>query len=142
MGRWLIRFLLVAAVLLFTGLFWWLPAALVRPALALTAHKARPDYYIDRPHLTAMNHRGRPRYILTAKRLLHFARRKRSILIHPHLVQFGRRTITTTVARRGYISPHGHTLILRGRVRVFRGPTAHIGNTTVRTRTLTVQLTS
>ncbi|MHB8254871.1 MAG: LPS export ABC transporter periplasmic protein LptC [Acidiferrobacter sp.] len=143
MGRWLSRFLLFVGLLLFSGLFWWLPEALVGPALILAhARPAQTDYYIDRPRLTAMNRYGHPRFILTAVRLVHFTRGKRTLLIQPHLTQFGRRTITTTTARRGFVSPHGHILVMRGKVRVVRGPTARVGATRVRTHTLTVHLTS
>ncbi len=73
MGRWLSRFLMLTGLLLFSGLFWWLPEALVRPALNLTnVAPARPDYYINHAELTAMNRHGRPRFILTAERLVHF----------------------------------------------------------------------
>ena len=141
MGRWLSRFLLVAGLLLFSGLFWWLPEALVRPALTLThVPPARPDYYIDHAELTAMNRHGRPRFILIAERIIHCPRGKRTVLIHPRLTQFGKHTVTTTIARRGFVSPHGHVLIMRGRVRVFRGPTARMGAADVRTHTLTVHL--
>ena len=143
MGRWLSRFLLLAGLLLFSGLFWWLPEALVGPALTLTrVAPARPDYYIDHAELTAMNRHGRPRFILTAERLIHFSRGKRTLLIEPHLTQFGRHAITTTVARKGYVSPHGHVLTMRGHVRVFRGKTAQLGPTVVHTHTLTVRLTT
>lgn len=143
MGRWLSRFLLFVGLLLFSGLFWWLPEALVGPALALThARPVRPDYYIDRLRLTAMNRYGRPRFILTAARLVHFPRSKQTLLIKPHLIQFGHQATTTTTASRGFVSPHGHTLIMRGRVRVFRGATARIGTTSVRTHVLTVHLKS
>jgi len=143
MGWWLSRFLLFVGLLLFSGLFWWLPEALVRPALALThAQPARPDYYIGRLRLTAMNRHGHPRFILTATRLVHFPRGKRTLLIEPHLIQFGKHTTTTTTAKHGFVSRHGHTLIMRGKVRVFRGPTAQVGTTSVRAHTLTVHLAS
>ncbi len=143
MGRWLSRFLLLAGLLLFSGLFWWLPDALVRPALIFThTAPARPDYYIDHAKLTAMNRHGRPRFILTAERLVHFPRNHQTILIKPRLMQFARHTVTTTTARRGYVSPHGHILIMRGAVRVFRGATARVGPTHVRTHSLTVHLRS
>ncbi|WP_298138844.1 LPS export ABC transporter periplasmic protein LptC [Acidiferrobacter sp.] len=142
MGRWLSRFLLLTGFLLFSGLFWWLPEALVRPALTLAqAAPKRPDYYIDQATLTAMDRRGRPRFILTAQRLVHFSRGRRTLLIRPRLTQFGRHAITTTIARKGYVSPHGHVLTMRGHVRVFRGKTAQLGPTEVHTHTLTVHLT-
>ncbi|HUW98515.1 MAG TPA: LPS export ABC transporter periplasmic protein LptC [Acidiferrobacter sp.] len=143
MGWWLSRFLLVAGLLLFSGLFWWLPRALVRPALDLaTTQPAQPDYYIGGLRLTAMNRYGHPQFVLTATRLVHFPYGKRTLLIAPRLTQFGQRAVTTTTAKRGFISPHGHTLIMRGKVRVFRGPTAQIGAATVHTQTLTVHLAS
>lgn len=143
MGRWLSRFLLFVGLLLFSGLFWWLPDALVRPALALThAEPERPDYYISHVRLTAMNHVGHPRFVLTAQRLIHFPRGRRTLLIKPHLIQFGKRTITTTTARRGFVSPHGHVLTMRGHVRVYRGATRQLGVTHVRTHVLTVDLDS
>ncbi len=142
MGRWLSRFLVLAGLLLFSGLFWWLPEALVRPALSLTnVAPARPDYYINHAQLTAMNRHGRPRFILTAQRLVHFSRGKRTLLIKPRLTQFGKHTVTTTIARKGFVSPHGHILIMRGGVRVFRGATKGMGPADVRTHTLTVHLT-
>lgn len=143
MGRGLNRLVLLVGLLLFTGLFWWLPEALVQPALALTeATPLRPNYYIEQPRLTAMNRFGRPRYILTAVRLVHFPRDKRTLLINPHLVQFGTQTTTTTTARRGYVSPHGHILVMQGRVRVYRGATHKMGAARVHAHTLTVHLDS
>lgn len=141
MGRWLSRFLLFVGLLLFSGLFWWLPEALVGPALAFThAQPVRPDYYIDNPRLTAMDRLGHPRFVLTAARLVHFPRGKRTLLIKPHLVQFGKHAITTTIARRGLVSPHGHILTMHGKVRVFRGATTNVGATNVRAHILIVYL--
>lgn len=143
MGRWLSRFLLFVGLLLFSGLFWWLPEALVGPALAFThAQPVRPDYYIDRLRLTAMNRYGRPQYILTAVRLVHFPRNKQTLLIKPHLIQFGNQATTTTTARRGFVSPNGHTITMRGQVQVFRGAGARFGTATARTHVLTVHLKS
>jgi len=143
MGRWLSRFLLLTGLLLFSGLFWWLPEALVRPALVFThAAPLRPDYYINRFRLTTMNHQGAPRFVLTAQRLVHFPRGKKTLLIKPHLTQFGKRTTTTTTATRGYVSPHGHILIMHGDVRVLRGATTQLGKTEVRTHSLTIHLNS
>lgn len=141
MSWWLSRFLLLIGLLLFSGLFWWLPAALVQPALAITDTKPiRPDYYINYPHLTAMNTLGHPQFVLTAVRLVHFPRDKRTVLIKPHLIQYGTNTTTTTTAAKGYVSPNGHVLIMRGHVRVYRGATEKTGSAQVRTRTLTVHL--
>ncbi len=141
MGWRISRLLLLLGLLLFSGLFWWLPEALVQPALALTdARPIRADYYIDSPRLTAMNRFGRPRFILTATRLVHFPREKKTILFHPHLIQYGPHAITTTTAEKGFVSPHGHMLIMRGHVRVFRTATNQVGPTRVETNTLTVHL--
>ncbi len=141
MGWRLSRLLLLLGLLLFSGLFWWLPEALVQPALALTgARPIRADYYIDAPRLTAMNRFGHPRFVLTATRLVHFPREKKTILFHPHLVQYGEHAVTTTTADKGFVSPHGHVLIMRGDVHVFRTATGRVGPTHVKTKTLTVYL--
>ena len=142
MGWRISRLLLLLGLLLFSGLFWWLPEALVQPALALTGtHAVRTDYYIVGPRLTAMNRSGRPRFILTARRLVHFLNRKQTILIQPHLIQYGRHTVTTTTAQKGFVSAHGHTVIMRGNVHIYRTANGRMGPTRVKTNTLTVHLT-
>lgn len=113
------KVVIVISLLFFTGLLWWLPGQLIEPAIQMTgAERSDPDYFIENFTVTAMDERGEPRYELSALRLTHYPNDQQTRLDRPHLTQFDEETVTT--ADRGFISPDGKTLLMRGNVRVTR----------------------
>lgn len=117
---------LVVSLLLFTGLFWWLPNTLVTPAMKFTGIQSRdPDYYIENFRMTAMSDRGRPKYTLQAANLVHFPNETATRMERPHLVQYdpdqAPDQATVTIADNGWISSDGKRLRMNGNVKVFRG---------------------
>lgn len=136
---------IIISLLLFTGLFWWLPNSLVTPAMKFTGIPSRdPDYYIENFHMTAMSDRGRPKYILRAATLVHFPNETATRMERPHLVQYdpaqGPSQATVTVADNGFISNDGKKLLMTGNVKVFRGEDPGFAGAELTTNELTVIL--
>ena len=121
------RIALVTSLLVFTGLFWWLPQALTAPAMTFTGIKSRdPDYYIENFNITAMSGHGRPKYVLKGAGLVHFPNEENTHIDRPYLVQFGQAGAqndppTVTTADAGWISPDGNRLLMSGNVKVLKG---------------------
>lgn len=135
----------IVSLLLFTGLFWWLPNALVTPAMKLTGIQSRdPDYFIENFRMTAMSDRGRPKYVLQAANLMHFPNETATRMERPHLVQYdpteGPVQATVTVADNGWISSDGKRLLMTGNVKVFRGEDPGFSGAELVTNELTVIL--
>lgn len=136
------RIVIVVSLLLFTGLIWWLPNALLKPAMRFTGMERRdPDYYIENFTVTAMNLRGTPKYILDAALLVHYPNEENTRLDRPRLVEYDahdRQTVTT--AERGFVSHDGKHLLMSGDVHVVRGKDDQAAGGEVVTNQLTVSL--
>ncbi len=122
------RIVIVMSLLVFTGLFWWLPQVLTAPAMKLTGIKSHdPDYYIENFGVTAMSERGRPKYILKGTGLVHFPNEESTRIDRPYLMQYeqtGAQTDppTITTADTGWISADGNRILMSGNVKVLKGP--------------------
>lgn len=111
------------ALVLFLGLFWWLPDALVDPAMKLTGTRPdEPDYWVRNFSITAMGDNGTPRYILRAASLTHYPGNESTRLERPQLLQYDEHnTPIVTVADAGRVSPDGKKLVMTGNVKIIRG---------------------
>ncbi|HLQ26924.1 MAG TPA: LPS export ABC transporter periplasmic protein LptC [Acidiferrobacterales bacterium] len=122
------RIVIVMSLLVFTGLFWWLPQALTAPAMKFTGIKSRdPDYYIENFGITAMSERGKPKYILKGTGLVHFLNEENTRIDQPYLMQYEQTGAqndapTITTADIGWISADGNRLLMSGNVKVLKGP--------------------
>ena len=136
------RIVIVVSLLLFTGLVWWLPNALLQPAMRLTGiERHDPDYYIENFTLTTMNVHGTPKYKLDAVRLVHYPHDDDTQLEHPRLIEYdGHNGETVTSAQRGLVSRDGKQLVMLGDVRVLHGSDDRTAGGEVMTNRLTVSL--
>lgn len=138
------RAALLLTVLLLAALAWWLPNALVTPAVSLLELRARhdPDYVIEHFTATAMDQQGRPKYRLIAQRLVHYPDDLTSHLTEPRLTQFrpGEAPVHTR-ADAGLLTPDQKYLLMRGNVHVTQGPAGGgTGGGDIRTRELRIYL--
>lgn len=136
------RIVIVVSLLLFTGLVWWLPNALLKPAMRLTGMERHdPDYYIENFTVTAMNLRGTPKYKLDATLLLHYPHEESTRLDRPRLVEYDANdNPTVTTADHGFVSRDGKHLLMSGNVRVVRGRDDKAAGGEIVTNQLTVSL--
>lgn len=119
----LTKVVIAIALVLFLGLFWWLPDALVEPAMKLTGGSKEPDYWVTNFSVTAMGDNGTPRYILRATSLTHYPGDESTRLERPQLVQYDDgKPPTVTVADTGRVSPDGKKLVMIGHVKIVREP--------------------
>ncbi len=121
------RAALLVTVLLLAALVWWLPNALVTPAVSLLDLRTRhdPDYIVENFTATAMDEQGRRKYTLVARRLVHYPDDLTSHLTEPRLMQFkpGESPVHTR-SDSGLLTPDQKYLLMRGNVRVSQGPAA------------------
>jgi lipopolysaccharide export system protein LptC len=141
MGWAVTRVVVVISLLLFTGLAWWLPNALITPAMRLTGMERHdPDYYIENFVATSMNQQGTPRYRLEAAKLTHYPDGSDARLERPRLFQYGGANgETITTADQGLVSQNGKKLLMTGNVKVSRANGANSGSE-IATNQLTVTL--
>lgn len=120
----LTKVVIALALVLFLGLFWWLPDALVEPAMRLTGTGSQePDYWVRNFSVTAMGDNGTPRYVLRAESLTHYPGDESTRLERPQLVQYDQGGVPVlTVADSGRVSPDGKNLRMTGNVKIIRGP--------------------
>ena len=138
----LTRLVIALSLLLFSGLFWWLPEALVEPAINLTGLKAnQPDYWIQRFHIVSMNDAGTPKFDLRAENLVHFPNTVATRIDKPYLVQYdqGAAPLVTT-ADTGWVSPDGKKLLMTGKVKIARGHDPEFADAEVMSNQVTVTL--
>ncbi|MHB1951684.1 MAG: LPS export ABC transporter periplasmic protein LptC [Acidiferrobacteraceae bacterium] len=129
------------SLLLLAGLFWWLPTALVAPAIRLTGlYRNVPDYFIRHFKVTEMDVQGRPKYVLRASRMVHYPHERRTKLIRPHLTEYTARGITKSRADTGWISRNGKHLMLLGNVHITRRRSPDSAGTHIATRQITITL--
>ena len=136
------KLIILVSLLLFTGLFWWLPEALVEPAIKLTGMGAgQPDYWVQQFTVTAMNDRGTPKYVLQAQNLVHYPSETATRIDKPYLVQYdqGADPLTTT-ADTGWVSPDGKKLLMTGNVKIARGKDPDFADAEVMSNQVTVTL--
>jgi lipopolysaccharide export system protein LptC len=111
------------ALLALAALAWWLPNALTsRTTLFDGERRHDPDYYIENFTATAMNPQGRRKHELRAVKLTHYPDDGTVELEKPNLIQFyPDGPPVHTRADRGYASPDGKEILMRGHVHVTRG---------------------
>lgn len=138
----LTKIILLISLLLFSGLFWWLPEALVEPAIRITGlNRKEPDYWIRSFNITSMNDAGTPKYRLQAEGLVHYPGDVATRVDKPHLVQYdqGPAPLTTT-ADTGVVSPDGKRIVMTGNVRIARGNDPEFSDAEVMSHQVTVTL--
>lgn len=138
----LTKIILLLSLLLFTGLFWWLPEALVEPAIKITGlNRKEPDYWIKNFSVTSMNDAGNPKYRLQAANLVHYPNDISTRIDKPYLVQYdqGPAPLITT-ADTGIVSPDGKRVVMTGNVRIARGQDAEFSDAEVMSHQVTVTL--
>ncbi len=136
------KLVIVLSLLVFTGLFWWLPEALVEPAIKLTGiNRSEPDYWIQGFTITTMNDQGRPKYFLRAQSLVHFPNEISTRIDRPYLVQYdqGNEPLVTT-ADTGWVSPDGKQLLMTGNVKIARGSDPDFASAEMMSNKVTVTL--
>lgn len=138
----LTRIIIIVSLLLFTGLFWWLPEALVEPAINFTGLKAnQPDYWIQRFHIVSMNDAGTPKFDLRAENLVHFPDNLSTRIDKPYLVQYDQGTAPlVTTADTGWVSPDGKKLLMTGKVKIARGTDPDFADSEIMSNQVTVTL--
>jgi len=138
------RAALLLIALILVALAWWLPNALVSPAVSLLELRARhdPDYVIENFTAAAMDERGQQKYRLIARKLVHYPDDLTSHLTEPRLTQFrpGEPPVHTR-SDTGLLTPDQKYLLMRGNVQVTQGPSTNsLGGGEIRTRELRVYL--
>ncbi len=139
------RIVMVASLLIFTGLFRWLPQAVPPIKLPAVIKSRDPDYYIENFNLTAMSEQGRPKYLLKGVGLVHLPNEENSRIDKPYLVQYEQpdaqnNSYTLTTADTGWISADGKRLLMSGNVQVVRGEDKNSVSTEVTANEMVVLL--
>ncbi|HET9121988.1 MAG TPA: LPS export ABC transporter periplasmic protein LptC [Acidiferrobacteraceae bacterium] len=131
----------IISLLVLAGLFWWLPTALVVPAIKLVGdyHKI-PDYYIEDFRVIEMGVSGRPKYVLRAERMIHYPHQQRTQLQNPQLTEYGGGPVTHSDADRGWISRDGKHLLMAGHVTINRGRGTHFTGANIATQRINIHL--
>lgn len=107
------------------ALFIWLPSGLLLQPPPETEKRHEPDYIIEKFVATAMDEQGRLKHELRANRLEHFADDDTMELEQPYLVQYSPDAPPLhTRADRGSTRGEGKDILMRGNVRMTRGPAA------------------
>jgi lipopolysaccharide export system protein LptC len=111
------------ALLALGALFLWLPSGLLLRPVAETEKRHEPDYIIEKFVATAMDEQGRLKHELRASRLEHFADDDSMELEQPYLIQYSPDAPPLhTRADRGSTRGEGKDILMRGNVRMTRGP--------------------
>lgn len=141
-GMWdLSKLAVFMSLMLLAGLFWWLPTALVTPAIRLTGlYPNTPDYFIRHFKVTEMDRQGKPKYVLRASRMVHYPHARRTKLIRPRLTEYTRRGITKSRADTGWISRNGKDLMMLGNVHITHRQTSDSVGTHIATRQINITL--
>ncbi|MHB1515551.1 MAG: LPS export ABC transporter periplasmic protein LptC [Acidiferrobacteraceae bacterium] len=141
-GMWdLSKLAIFMSLLLLAALFWWLPAALMTPAIHLTGlYRNVPDYYIEHFKVTEMNAEGRPKYVLRAARMVHYPHARSTKLIRPRLTQFNASGVTRSRAQTGWMSRNGKRLLMLGNVRVTRSKSPNSVSANIATQRINIIL--
>jgi LPS export ABC transporter protein LptC len=83
------RIIVIAVVLFFTALLWWISSLLrLTEAPLVTGTPDTPDYTIGGMHVTTTDSRGQKSYELRAQHLAHFPSDRLSRLNRVHLTQY------------------------------------------------------
>lgn len=132
---------ILLGVLTLSGLFWWLPSALVTPAIHLTGlYRNVPDYYIEHFQVTEMDVNGRPKYQLQADKMVHYPHETKTQLVRPRLTEYGPGEVTRSSADTGWISRSGKHLLMLGNVTVNRSQGAHFVGANIVTQRINIVL--
>lgn len=128
-------------LLFLSGLFWWLPTALVTPAINISGlYQNIPDYYINHFKVIEMDTSGHPKYVLRAEQMVHYPHAKRTKLIAPRLTEYGPDGITHSRARTGWISRNGKRLLMQGDVNVVRSQGKNFVGANIVTQQINIRL--
>ena len=129
------------SLMFLAGLFWWLPTALVGPAIKLVGdYRQIPDYYIEHFRVIEMGVSGRPKYVLRAERMIHYPHQKHTQLQDPKLTEYGSGPVTQSHADRGWISRDGKHLLMMGHVIVNRGRGTNFTGANIATQRINIHL--
>ena len=110
----------MAAVILFAALLWWLSDLIRLPQTAVLRKPTdAPDYVMDKFHATQTDRSGKMTYRLTAVQLKHYPLRHESTLEQPVLIQYERNgTVVTTRADRAQLPDNGREIHMLDHVHI------------------------
>jgi lipopolysaccharide export system protein LptC len=112
--------IVMAAVILFAALLWWL-SDLIRLPQTAVLHKPvdAPDYVMEKLHATQTDRSGKISYRLTAGQLKHYPLRHESVLDQPVLTQYeSNGTIIVTRADRARLPDNGREIHMYDNVHI------------------------